>query len=107
MWEDLQATKFEGGIPIFLFRLSVSREKKYPQVGFIPVWKGEIELPMACLGVELPGRLREQLNCRWYCFYVCMKYVDLCEVMCKRAQIGDKLPEPLIDSPNKELIAEN
>ena len=42
------ATRLEGAIPIFFFRLSVSREKKYPQVGFIVVWKGERELPTSC-----------------------------------------------------------
>ena len=50
---DRHATKLEGGIPIFFFRLSVSREKKYPQVGFMVVWNGERELPTSCR--ELPG----------------------------------------------------
>lgn len=50
---ERHATRLEGEIPILLLRLSVSRENKYPQVGFMSVWKGERVLPWQ----ELLGRL--------------------------------------------------
>ena len=44
LMRDLQATRSEGGMPKFFFRLSVIRENKNPQVGLLSVWKGEREL---------------------------------------------------------------
>ena len=52
---ERHATRLEGEIPILILRLSVSREKKYPHVGFMSVWKGERELPMSWR--QLLGRL--------------------------------------------------
>lgn len=50
----LHATRFEGGMPMLLLRLSVTGEKKYPHVGLAAVWKGAIEF--VGRGVEVDGR---------------------------------------------------
>lgn len=58
LMRDLHATRLEGGMPKLFFWLSVTREKKYPQVGFLSVWKGEREL-LILRGVgRRPGRTR-------------------------------------------------
>lgn len=44
--------------------LSVSLEKKKPQVGFMAVWNGEMELPMSRRGTEEEGREPATDDCR-------------------------------------------